>query len=161
MVRNIVILPILFFFSIQVQGQQIVKPDKLNFENIKFKSVTKNLIYRNLSENSDTMFMKKIINYWFDNKVKTDGFDGSLEIIIKNIETKKIKKEDYFKFSINLTIEFHLKNLTLGQTQTHKVSSSEYGEINGSFTIHEQENLAIDTMYRSVSSISKKILQIV
>ena len=91
MVRNIVILPILFFFSIQVQGQQIVKPDKLNFENIKFNSVTKNLIYRNLSENSDTMFMKKIINYWFDNKVKTDGFDGSLEIIIKNIETKNKK----------------------------------------------------------------------
>lgn len=161
MVRYLVIFFIFLLFSFKVQGQQIIKPDKLDFEKLKFNSVTKNLIYDNSSENADIIIMYQIINYWFDNKVKIDGFDGSLDVIIKNIDTKKIKKENYFKFSIDMSIEFKLKSLKLGKTQTHNVKSSEFGEIKGSFSINEQEELIIETMYRSISSVSKKILKII
>lgn len=74
---------------------------------------------------------------------------------------KKIKKDNYFKFSIDISIEFNLKSLKLGKTQIHNVTSSEFGEIKGSFSINEQEELIIETMYRSISGVSKKILKII
>lgn len=89
MVRYLVIFFIFLLISFKIHGQQIIKPDKLDFEKLKFNSVTKNLIYDNSSENADIVIMYQIINYWFDNKVKIDGFDGSLDVIIKNIDTKK------------------------------------------------------------------------
>tara|TARA_Y100001936_G_C15709127_1_gene474998 strand:+ start:114 stop:551 length:438 start_codon:yes stop_codon:yes gene_type:complete len=143
-----------------MNGQQIIKPEKLNFDVIKFNTVSKNLIIEADELNSEIKDMKKIITYWFDNKIKTDGFDGSLSVSVKTIDTNKIKKKDYFQFSISILLEFEEKSGDLNRKKTYKINSSEYGEISGNFSIKDQENLALNVMHQSLESISKKLFEL-
>ena len=104
--------------------------------------------------------MKSILRYWFDNKIKTDGFDGNLNLNIKNITTQKIRKDNYFKFLIKVSLQFEETHNNLNRTKAFIINVSEYGEISGSFSITDQENLELNVMYKSLDTVSKKILEL-
>ena len=87
-----------------VAQQQTSK--KFIFEEVSFDSVTKRIVFKDFKDDPDINDMKKIINYWFDNKIKTNGFDGALEVKVNNIDIHKLKSSDYFKVSIKLAFEF-------------------------------------------------------
>ena len=137
----------LIFFGCEMNGKQIVKPEKFNFDEIKFNSVSKKLIFNNYNESIKNSEIKKIIKYWFNNKIKTDGFDGSLSVVVKDIKTEEIKKNDYFKFLLSMKIEFIEKNDDLNRSKTLTIKVSEYGEILGNFSINDQENLEINIIH--------------
>lgn len=161
MAKYLVIILSIIFLSCDINSKQIIKPEKFNFNELKFNSVTKKLIYSNLQEDIDIRNMKKIIQYWYDNKIKTDGFDGSLEVNVIKIETDKIKQEDYFKFTIKLEIEFTEKGVNLSRNKKYAISAQEFGDIKGSFSINDQERLTINIMYQSLTNISKKLEELV
>ena len=161
MAKNLISILTIIFLSCEINSKQIIKPEKLNFNEIKFNTVTKKLIYSNLQEDTDTQNMKKIIQYWYDNKIKTDGFDGSLEVNIIKIKLDKIKHEDYFKLTINLVIEFTETGENLSRTKKYLIKSEEFADIEGSFTINDQERLTINTMYQSLASVSKKLQELI
>ena len=118
MARYLILFVLLILFGCEMNGKQIVQPEKFNYDEIKFNSVSKKLIYNNdLVESPE---IKKIIKYWFDNKIKTDGFDGSLNVVIKDIKTERINKKEYFKFTINMTIEFEVKSNDLNNFDVNK-----------------------------------------
>lgn len=147
----------LIFFGCEMNGKQIVKPEKFNFDEIKFNSVSKKLIFNNYNESIKNSEIKKIIKYWFNNKIKTDGFDGSLSVVVKDIKTEEIKKNDYFKFLLSMKIEFIEKNDDLNRSKTLTIKVSEYGDILGNFSINDQENLEINIIHQSLNNVSKKI----
>ena len=158
MARYLILFALLILFGCEMNGKQIVKPEKFNYDEIKFNSVSKKLIYNNdLVESPE---IKKIIKYWFDNKIKTDGFDGSLNVFIKDIKTERITKNEYFKFLINMTIEFEEKSNDLKRTKIFTINAVEYGDIIGNFSINDQENLRINIIHQSLQSVSKKIKEI-
>ena len=64
----------------------------------------------NSRNSTDHEIMSEIIQYWFDNRIKTDGFDGNLSVNVKQIQFDREKKQDYYKFSISLSLEFIEKN---------------------------------------------------
>jgi hypothetical protein len=144
----------------EINGKQIIKPEKFTYDQIKFDAVSKKLTFENLDDNLDTENMKTILRYWFDNKVKTDGFDGNLNLNIKNITTKKIRKDNYFKFLIKVSLQFEENHNDLNRTKTFIINVSEYGEISGSFSIKDQENLELNVMHKSLDSVSKKLLEL-
>lgn len=153
-------LLLIIFLGCEMNGKQIIKPEKFNFDEIKFDTVSKQLIFKNQVNNNEIRNMHNIITYWFDNKIKTDGFEGSLDVIISNLNTNKIKKKDYFKFTINTTFTFIEDKDTLIKRRIYKINTSEHGEISGSFSINDQENLILNIMYQSLDSVSKKILEL-
>ena len=158
MARYLILFALLILFGCEMNGKQIVKPEKFDYDEIKFNSVSKKLIYNNdLVESPE---IKKIIKYWFDNKIKTDGFDGSLNVFIKDIKTERITKNEYFKFLINMTIEFEEKSNDLKTTKIFTINAVEYGDIIGNFSINDQENLRINIIHKSLQSVSKKIKEI-
>lgn len=161
MAKNLIFILCVIFLSCEINSKQIIKPEKLNFNEIKFNAVTKKLIYSNLQEDADIENMIKIIQYWYDNKIKTDGFDGSLEVNIIKIETDKIKQDDYFKFTIKLEIEFTEKGVNLSRNKKYTISAQEFGDIKGSFSINDQERLTINIMYQSLTNISRKLEELV
>ena len=161
MAKNLIFILFVIFLSCEINSKQIIKPEKLNFNEIKFNAVTKKLIYSNLQEDADIENMIKIIQYWYDNKIKTDGFDGSLEVNIIKIETDKIKQDDYFKFTIKLEIEFTEKGVNLSRNKKYTISAQEFGDIKGSFSINDQERLTINIMYQSLTNISRKLEELV
>lgn len=143
-----------------MNSQQIIKPEKFNFNHIIFDAVSKNIIFEDISNDNDSKNMKKIINYWFDNKIKIDGFSGSLSVIVKNIDTNIIKKDQFFKFTINTTITFKLTtNDSIGK-KTHTINSSDFGELTGNFSIKDQENLTLNVMHKTLINISNKLLSL-
>ena len=154
------ILISMFLFGCEVSSKQIIKPEKLYFSEIKFDAVSKKLICENDSNDLDINNMKEIISYWFDNKILVDGFEGSVVFFIKNIDIEKVKREDFFNFSIELVFEIKVSNNDLTKSKTHIVKVSEFGEIVGYFSLKDQENLTLNAMHQSLNSVSSKLREL-
>ncbi len=161
MARYLVFLLIMnIFIGCEMNSEQLIKSDNINFENIKFNAVSKNLKFTNNQEGTEVEIVKKLVNDWFNNNVKIDGFDGNLSINVTSIEINKIKKDQYYRFEISLSIEFLETNKTLNKRKIYKINSIEYGDIEGSFSIKDTENLNKNIISKSLKSINQKVSEI-
>ena len=156
MVRFIVVFTFLVI-GCEMNSKQIINLEQFNYQVIKFDTVSKKLFNNYQDKSYDHEIMSELILYWFDNKIKTDGFDGSLEVSIKKIDINRIKEKNYYKFSIAISLEFFEQNNN--NSKTFSVNSNEYGEIKGSFSIKDQDALDTNLMHQSLKSISKKLLE--
>ncbi|AFS48300.1 hypothetical protein HIMB59_00000960 [alpha proteobacterium HIMB59] len=159
MVRIISLILIFFFIGCEMNSKQIIKPEKFTYDTIKFDAVSKKLENSFKTNSSDNEIMSEIINYWFDNRIKTDGFDGNLSVNVKQTQFEREKKQDYYKFSVSLSLEF-IETKSSTNIKTYNVKSNEYGEISGSFAIKDQDNLDINLMHKALESISSKLKEI-
>ena len=159
MVRIISLILIIFFIGCEMNSKQIIKPEKFTYDTIKFDAVSKKLENSFKTNSSDNEIMSEIINYWFDNRIKTDGFDGNLSVNVKQTQFEREKKQDYYKFSVSLSLEF-IETKSSTNIKTYNVKSNEYGEISGSFAIKDQDNLDINLMHKALESISSKLKEI-
>ena len=159
MVRTISLFFIFIFIGCEMNSKQIIKPEKFTYDKVKFNAVSKNFENKFETISPDHTIMSEIIQYWFDNRIKTDGFEGNLSVLVKQIQFDREKKRDYYKFSISLSLEF-IEQKSSTNVKTYTVNSKEYGEINGSFAIKDQDNLDLNLMHKSLESISSKLLEI-
>ena len=159
MVRIISLFLFFIFMGCEMNSKQIIKPEKFTYNTIKFNAVSKILENKFKNNSPNHEIMSKIIQYWFDNRIKTDGFDGNLSVNVKKIQYDREKKQDYYKFSISLSLEF-IEKKSSTNIKTYDVNTKEYGEIVGSFAIKDQDNLDINLMHKSLESISSKLLEI-
>ena len=160
MARYVILFLSMLLLGCEINGKQIIKPEKFSYDQIKFNTVSKKITFENLDYDLDIKNMKNILRYWFDNKIKTDGFDGNLNLNIKNITTQKIRKDNYFKFLIKVSLQFEETHNNLNRTKAFIINVSEYGEISGSFSIKDQENIELNVMHKSLDSVSKKLLEL-
>ena len=158
MVRYLSVL-VFLFFGCEINSKQIIKPEKFTYDAIKFNSVSKSLFNELKHKSSDHQDISDVIQYWFDNRIKTDGFDGKLLIYVRNIEFDREKKQEYYRFSVSLTLEF-IEQKSPNNKKIYRIDSKEYGEITGSFSIKDQENLDLNIMHKSFESISLKLKDI-
>ena len=151
----------LFFFILligcEINSEQLIKSENINFENIKFNAVSKDLKFTNIQEGPEVETTKKLVKDWFNNNVKIDGFDGNLSINVTSIKVNKIIKNEYYRFEINISIEFLETNELLNKRKNYKINSIEYGDIEGSFTIKDTENLNKNIISNSLRSINQKV----
>ena len=140
-----------------MNSEQLIKSENINFENIKFNAVSKDLKFTNIEEGPEVETTKKLVKDWFNNNVKIDGFDGNLIINVTSININKIKKDQYYRFEINISIEFLETNELLNKRKIYKINSIEYGDIEGSFSIKDTENLNKNIISNSLKSINQKV----
>ena len=159
MVRTLSLFLLFIFIGCEMNSKQIIKPEKFTYDTVKFNTVSKILKNKFEVDSPDHEIMSEIIKYWFDNRIKTDGFEGNLSVNVKQIQFVREKKQDYYKFSISLSLEFEEKESSTN-VKTYNVNSSEYGEIVGSFAIKDQDNLDINLMHKSLESISSKLIEV-
>ncbi len=159
MVRALTIFLLFSFLGCEMNGKQIIKTEKFDFREVKFNAVSKKLIFEN--EISEFNKMSKIIEFWFNNKIKTNGFEGNVDVIIKNYEIKRTKLNEFYKVSINLTIQFKEEGKDFKRRKIYDIESTEYGEIKGSFAISDQDNLDLNLMHQSLKSVNQKLLQLI
>ena len=159
MVRTLSLFLFFIFIGCEMNSKQIIKPEKFTYDTVKFNTVSK-ILYNEFKDNSDDHeIMSEIIQYWFDNRIKTDGFDGNLSVNVRQIQFEREKKQDFYKFSLFLSLEF-VEKRTSTDIKTYNVNSNEYGEIVGSFAIKDQDNLDLNLMHKSLESISSKLLEV-
>ena len=159
MVRTISLFLLFIFIGCEMNSKQIIKPEKFIYDTVKFNTVSKILENKFEANSPDHEIMSEIIKYWFDNRIKTDGFEGNLSVNVKQIEFVREKKQDYYKFSISLSLEL-IEKESLTNVKTYNVNSNEYGEIVGSFAIKDQDNLDLNLMHKSLESISSKLIDV-
>ena len=159
MVRSISLFFIFILIGCEMNSKQIIKPEKFEYDLVKFNTVSKILNNEFKTLSTDHEIMSEIIQYWFNNRIKTDGFDGNLSVKVKKIQFNREKRQDYYKFSISLSLEF-IEQKSSTNVKTFNVNSNEYGEIVGSFAIKDQDNLDINLMHKSLESISLKLIEI-
>ena len=157
MVKHLTILVFILLIGCKINSEQFIKPSNVNYENIKFNAVSKDLKFTNNQEGKEVEITKKLVNDWFNNNVKIDGFDGNLSINVTSIEINKIKKDEYYRFEISLSIEFLETNETLNKRKIYKINSIEYGDIEGNFSIKDTENLNKNIISKSLKSINQKV----
>ena len=159
MVRVIGIFLFFILIGCEMNSKQIIKPEKFSYDTVKFNTVSKVLHNKFKTNSTDHEIMSEIIQYWFDNRIKTDGFEGNVAVNVKHIQFDREKKQDYYKISVSLSLEIVEKKSSIN-IKTYNVSSKEYGEISGSFAIKDQDNLDINLMHKSLESISSKLIGI-
>ena len=157
MVKYLTLLLFVLFIGCEMNSEQLIKSENINFENIKFNAVSKDLKFTNIEEGPEVETTKKLVKDWFNNNVKIDGFDGNLSINVTSININKIKKDEYYRFEINISIEFLETNEVLNKRKIYKVNSTEYGDIEGSFSIKDTENLNKNIITNSLKTISQKV----
>ena len=150
---------IIFLFGCEIQSTQIIKPEKFKYDVVKFNTVSKIINNEFEALSPDHEIMSEIIQYWFDNRIKTNGFDGNLSVKVIQMDFNKEKKRDYYKFSISLSLEFVEKKSSTN-VKKYNINSNEYGEIVGSFAIKDQDSLDINLMHKALESISSKLKEI-
>jgi len=82
-----------------------------------------------------------------------------LLVNVKQIKFDREKKQDYYKFSVSISLDV-IEKKSSTNVKTYNVKSYEFGEIDGSFTIKDQDNLDVNLMYKSLESISLKLIEI-
>ena len=157
MVKHLTSLLFVLFIGCEMNSEQLIKSENINFENIKFNAVSKDLKFTNIEEGPEVETTKKLVKDWFNNNVKIDGFDGNLSINVTSIEINKIKKDEYYRFEINISIEFLETNELLNKRKIYKINSIEYGDIEGSFSIKDTENLNKNIISNCLKSINQKV----
>ena len=157
MAKHLSLLLFVLFIGCEMNSEQLIKSENINFENIKFNAVSKDLKFTNIEEGPEVETTKKLVKDWFNNNVKIDGFDGNLSISVTSIDINKIKKDEYYRFEINISIEFLETNEVLNKRKIYKVNSIEYGDIEGSFSIKDTENLNKNIISNSLKSINQKV----
>ena len=160
MARYLSLLVSFFLLGCNLNSEQLVNLEKYTFDDIKFNAVSKNLSFENSVSEIEGDIAKKEIQNWFNNKIKTDGLEGELSIVVDPIKIKKTKYDEYYKFEINLSMKFFEINKILNSEKVYKVNSIEFGEIKGSFTIKDQDNLNINIIRKSLDNIGKKLISI-
>ncbi len=157
MVKYLTLLLFVLFIGCEMNSEQLIKSENIYFENIKFNAVSKDLKFTNIEEGPEVEITKKLVRDWFNNNIKIDGFDGNLSINVTSIDINKIKQDEYYRFEINISIEFLETNEVLNKRKIYKINSTEYGDIEGSFSIKDTENLNKNTISNSLKSINQKV----
>ena len=157
MAKHLTLLLFVLFIGCEMNSEQLIKSENINFENIKFNAVSKDLKFTNIEEGPEVETTKKLVKDWFNNNVKIDGFDGNLSINVTSININKIRKDEYYRFEINISIEFLETNEVLNKRKIYKINSIEYGDIEGSFSIKDTENLNKNIISNSLKSINQKV----
>tara|TARA_B100000989_G_scaffold296576_1_gene280111 strand:- start:240 stop:722 length:483 start_codon:yes stop_codon:yes gene_type:complete len=159
MVKQLALLLFTLLIGCEMNSEQLIKSEQINFGDIKFNAVSKNLKFTNNQEGKEVEITKELLKDWFNNNVKIDGFEGNLTVNVTSIEVNKIKKDEYYSFKISLNIEFLEANEILNKRKIYKINSIEYGDIEGSFSIKDTENLKKNIIIKSLKSISQKVLE--
>ena len=157
MVKHLTLLLFVLFIGCEMNSEQLIKSENINFENIKFNAVSKDLKFTNIEEGPEVETTKKLVKNWFNNNVKIDGFEGNLSINVTSIKTNKIKRDEYYRFEIDISIEFIETNEVLNKRKIYKINSIEYGDIDGSFSIKDTENLNKNIISNSLKSINQRV----
>ena len=93
MVKHLTLFFSILLIGCEMNSEQLIKSENINFENIKFNAVSKDLKFTNIQDGPEVETTKKLVKDWFDNNVKIDGFEGNLSINVTSIEVNKIKKD--------------------------------------------------------------------
>lgn len=164
MVRYLVSISILLLLVFVYSCSQETKSlyPKQSLETVALDAVSKSLQFREFDiNNENNLVAEKTIKNWFNNKIKTNGLEGSLTLIIEDLNSLEVSEKEFFKFSIDIIFKFEITNPKLKSTRSFMVKTNEFSEISGPFTLQDRENLILYVINSSLAKTTSKIKSLI
>ena len=124
-----------------------------NFQEIFFDVVQKQIVIENeLPHNLDV-----IVNTWFDNKIKVNGFEGSIVLILGNYDENITNIEKGKKIDLFLDFYLEINKSSLSKKDTFSGTVRTNSKITGNFKLNEVDQLLLNSQYKLISILSDKL----
>ena len=151
------ILIILSIFMINNCTQDLVGKNSftnVNYDVLELDAVSKLIVFDNTISSS----LKTKLDFWFNNYVKINGFEGDAILTISNYNEKIINSNDSKKVELNFNYNLTINQSNKNQKTFYKGDVSSYHLISGNFSLSEFDNIFSltedDTIIRLIKSLN-------
>ena len=134
---------LIFLISSCGTNNSYVDPIRPEFEIISFEVVQKELEINSTLPN----YTKTLLNQWFNQKVKIDGFDGEMKFTIYEYSEETSSISEGKRIDISLSYNVYINKPSLSQNSLIEGSVSSYGTLTGNYSLSE-----FDTVIRNTQS---------
>ena len=133
--------------------ESLIDPINPQFGTISFDVVQKELILKiDIPSN-----LKNLINQWFDNKVKINGFDGQMTFTINDYREETSTIVDGKRVNIFLSFSLILTKPTLSQKKYVEGSVTSFGTLTGDFSLNDFEVVIQNTQSDLIMRLSRDL----
>tara|TARA_B100000963_G_scaffold361034_1_gene394491 strand:- start:2031 stop:2501 length:471 start_codon:yes stop_codon:yes gene_type:complete len=151
--KKLFILIFAFIFASCSANESLIDPINPDLKIITFDVVQKNLI----SKEDLPVNLQKLINQWFDNKVKINGFDGLMTFEITDyIEEISIIDEGK-RVDTSLSFTLVLTKPTLSKTKYIEGTVTSFGTLSGEFSLNDFESVIQNTQSNLIERLSSDL----
>ncbi len=144
---------IAFYISSCVANESFIDNTQTDFQSITFDVVQKELIIEKKIPNH----LKILINKWFDEKVKINGFDGNMTFTITNFNQETSFISNGKRIDATLSFKVNLNKPTLSRKKIIEGTVSSYGTIEGDFSLSDFETVIQNTQSDLIMRLSRDL----
>lgn len=152
MIKVILIFSILFVGGCSA-NDSFIDPLKPEFETISFDVVQKQLVI----EKELPDHVQNLLNRWFDQRVKINGFDGDMKFIVSDFNQNVSSIDEGKRVDVLLSFKVLLNKTSLSQTRLIDGSISSYGTLTGNFSLNDFDTVIQNTQSDLVIRLSKDL----
>lgn len=151
---NKLVLIILSFIIASCQANEsFIKELSPEFETISFEVVQKQIIIEPILPDN----VQKLINKWFDQRVKIDGFDGEMKFTVSDFNQDISSISEGKRVDISLSYKIVLNKNSNSETKFINGNVSSFGTLVGNFSISDFETVIKNTQTDLVLRLSKNL----
>lgn len=150
MVRYLIFLS---FFIFSCSNSDSIVKQSYNFDQVFFDVVEKKIVY----EGEIPDYLKSITKNWFDNDVKVDGIDGTMEMKLLNYKENISNISDGKKIELFMNFEVFIQKNNNSTKQSIKGDVSTYSTITGSFALKEIDTLISNSQVELIRLLIEKL----
>lgn len=150
MVRYLIFLS---FFIFSCSNSDSIVKQSYNFDQVFFDVVEKKIFY----EGEIPDYLKSITKNWFDNDVKVDGIDGTMEMKLLNYKENISNISDGKKIELFMNFEVFIQKNNNSTKQSIKGDVSTYSTITGSFALKEIDTLISNSQVELIRLLIEKL----
>jgi hypothetical protein len=121
--------------------------------------VEKKIIEENYSQTIYSEKTKKKLINWLDKDIKTNGYEGYVEIKISDIATNEKIIENDLIINISVKLDLSIFNSALDSRKIISINGEEYGQLTGSFTLDDKSIEVENIIKRLIEKLSIKLVK--
>ena len=149
------IFKLILIFLISSCSNSALSVDKIDpkLETMSFDVVQKNLEIKGTLPNN----IQNLLNNWFDDKVKINGFDGSMHFTVYDYQQITTLISDGKRIDISLKFIVIIKKPSLEQKKLIEGEVASYGTLTGTFNLNEFDTLIQNTQIDLITRLSRDL----
>ncbi len=144
---------ITLYISSCVANEPLIDNVQTEFQTITFDVVQKELIVEKKIPN----YLKTLINKWFNDKVKINGFDGNMTFTITNFNQETSLISNGKRVDANLSFRLILSKPTFSRKKIIDGTVSSYGTIEGDFSLSDFDTVIQNTQSDLIMRLSRDL----
>ncbi len=144
---------IAFYISSCTANETLVDKVQTELQTISFDVVQKKL----LVEQEIPLHLEMLINQWFNDKVKINGFEGDMTFIITNFNQETTLINDGKRVDVSLSFRVKLNKPKLSSKKIVEGTVSSYGTLEGDFSLSDFDIVIQNTQSDLIIRLSRDL----